>query len=76
LNFSFIIKEMSKVEQIEAEIASLTPAEVRQVADWLEHLLANTWDRQLEQDVKGGKLDRFMKEAHENHRQKKTRPFP
>ena len=28
---------MSKVEQIEAEIAELSPAEARQVAKWLEN---------------------------------------
>ena len=65
---------MSKVEQIESEIAELSPAEARQVAKWLEELLADEWDRQIAFDAKAGKLDRFVEEALEEHRQGKTTP--
>ena len=66
---------MSKVEQIEAEIAELSPAEARQVAKWLAELLADEWDRQIAFDAKAGKLDRFVEEALEEHRQGKTTPL-
>ena len=66
---------MSKVEQIEAEIAELSPAEARQVAKWLEELLADEWDRKIAVDAKAGKLDRFVEEALEEHRQGKTTPL-
>ena len=67
---------MSKVEQIESEIAELSPAEARQVAKWLEELLADEWDRQIAADAKAGKLDRFIDEALEEHRQGKPTPLP
>ena len=67
---------MSKVEQIESEITKLTSAEARQVAKWLEEFLADEWDRQIAEDAKAGKLDRFIEEALEEHRQGKTTPFP
>lgn len=66
---------MSKVEQIEAELAKLTPAEARQVAKWLEEFLADEWDRQIEEDAQAGKLDRFIEEALAEHRQGKTTPL-
>lgn len=67
---------MRSVEEIKAEIAKLTPAEVRQVARWLEEYAASIWDKQIEDDAAAGKLDRFIEEALEEHRQGKTRPLP
>ena len=67
---------MRSVEEIEAEIAKLTPAEVRQVAKWLAEYEAEFWDKQIEGDAAAGKLDRFIEEALEEHRQGKTRPLP
>jgi hypothetical protein len=34
------------------------------------------WDRQIEEDVRAGKLDKFAEEALREHRECKTRPFP
>ncbi len=67
---------MRSVEDIEAEIAKLGPAEVRQVAKWLAEYEAELWDKQIAEDVAGGKLDRFVNEALEEYRQGKTRTLP
>jgi hypothetical protein len=67
---------MRRVEEIKAEITRLTPAEVRQVAKWLAEYEAELWDKQIEQDAAASKLDRFIEEALEEHRQGKMRPFP
>jgi hypothetical protein len=67
---------MRSVEEIEAEIAKLTPAEVRQVAKWLAEYEAEFWDKRIEGDTAAGKLDRFIEEALEQHRQGKTRLLP
>jgi hypothetical protein len=67
---------MRSVEEIEAEIAKLKPAQVRQVARWLAEYEARLWDKQIEADAAAGKLDRFIKEALEEYRQGKTRPLP
>jgi hypothetical protein len=63
---------MRSVEEIEAEIAKLTLAEVRQVAKWLAKYRAELWDKQIEEDALSGKLDRFIEEALDEHRQGKT----
>ena len=54
---------MRSVQEIEAEIAKLTPAEVRQVTKWLTEFLADEWDKQIEADAKSGKLDFLFEEA-------------
>lgn len=59
---------MRSVEEIEAEIAKLTPAEVRQVAKWLAEHQAELWDKQIEEDAAAGKLDKFIEEALKEHR--------
>lgn len=64
---------MRSVEEIEVEIAKLKSAEVRQVAKWLVEYEAELWDKQVEVDAADGKLDRYIEEALEEHRQGKTR---
>jgi hypothetical protein len=36
----------------------------------------DAWDRQIEADIKAGRLDRLAEEALADHRSGKTRPFP
>ena len=66
---------MRSVEEIEAEIAKLAPAEVRRVAKWLEEYAAELWDKQIEKDAAAGRLDRFIEEALEEYRRGKTHPI-
>ena len=36
----------------------------------------DAWDRQIEADIKAGRLDRLAEKALADHRAGKTRPFP
>ena len=57
--------------EIEAAIAQLPEAEVRQLAQWLEHYLEDAWDKQMQEDLASGKLDKLIAEAEadiDNHR--------
>jgi hypothetical protein len=67
---------MRSVKEIEAEIAKLTPDEVRQISKWLAEYEAELWDKQIESDAHAGRLDRFIEEALEEHRRGETRPLP
>lgn len=49
--------------EIEAAIAQLPEAEVRQLAQWLENYLDDAWDKQMQEDLASGKLDKFIAEA-------------
>ena len=67
---------MRSVEEIEAEIAKLKPADVRQAAKWLTEYQADLWDKRIENDATTGKLDQFLKEAIDEYRQGNTRLLP
>lgn len=47
---------MTKLEQIEISIAELPPQDVAKLKQWLEEFHADLWDRQIEADIKAGKL--------------------
>jgi len=50
---------MSKVEAVEREVQSLSPAELAAFREWFHEFEAAVWDRQFEEDVRTGKLDRL-----------------
>ena len=54
---------MSTVQEIEQAIRALGPGDLAALRDWFAAYDAEVWDRQLEQDVAAGRLDRFAEEA-------------
>jgi len=54
---------MSKVENIEREIQKLTPSELEAFRRWFREYDSDEWDRQIEEDVRAGKLDKLAEEA-------------
>jgi hypothetical protein len=66
---------MTKLERIEQDIASLSRADLWKLADWLAVFRAEQWDRQIEEDVKAGRLDKLAEEALADHRAGRTRPL-
>ena len=67
---------MSKVEQIETDIAKLSAIEARQVAQWLAEFLADEWDKEIETDAKAGKLDFLFDESATERRTGTLREWP
>jgi hypothetical protein len=55
------------VKEIEGAIAQLPPTKVAELAEWFEEFHAQLWDKQLEEDVKAGRLDSLLKEAAKDH---------
>jgi len=58
---------MNRVEQIESEIRQMTPEELANFRAWFAEFDAQCWDRQLEEDVKAGKLDELAARALRDH---------
>lgn len=54
---------MSKVEEIEAAIESLSEEEYVCLRKWFSEKDWEKWDRQIEADSEAGKLDFLMREA-------------
>ena len=64
---------MSKVENIEREIQKLTPSELEAFRRWFREYDSDEWDRQIEEDVRAGKLDKLADEALAAHRAGKSK---
>lgn len=54
---------MSKVEEIEAAIESLSDEEYVRLRKWFSEKDWEKWDRQIDADSESGKLDFLIKEA-------------
>ncbi len=57
---------MSKIEQLQEEIAHLTPEQLAAFDKWYAEYMADAWDRQIEADSLAGKLDFLVEEARED----------
>jgi hypothetical protein len=64
---------MSEVDNIEREIQGPTPSELAAFRRWFIEFDAQVWDRQIEEDVREGKLDKLADEALAAHRVGKSK---
>ena len=64
---------MSVIEKLQAEITQLTPPERRTLFNWLEEVVSDDWDRQIEADALAGKFDKLAEEALAEHRAGRSR---
>ncbi len=64
---------MTRVESLEREIAKLTPEELAAFREWFANYDADAWDRQIEDDVRAGKLDRLADVALAAHDRGETK---
>jgi len=62
------LKVISGVNEIEAAVVRLTPAELDAFRTWFAEFDAAAWDRQIEDDVAAGRLDALADEAVEDPR--------
>ena len=51
------------VEDLESTISRLSAEELDRFSEWFEGLMADRWDREIEADVKAGRLDTVGKLA-------------
>jgi hypothetical protein len=66
---------MSKVEQLEQQIQSLSAQELAEFRDWFSEFDWAVWDRKLERDAASGKLDKFAERALKDYTSGKTTPL-
>jgi hypothetical protein len=58
---------MSRVEQLEQQIAELDEAELQALRVWFVRFDAEAWDRQIEADASNGRLARLAERALQDH---------
>ena len=64
---------MTRVEKLEHEIQKLSRDELAGFRDWFRKYDSDEWDREIEQDIQAGKLDRLAEEAITAHKAGRTR---
>jgi len=64
---------MSKLDQIETAITSLSPTDLARFREWFEAFDAKQFDEKIERDSIGGRLDGLADAAIVEHRAGKTR---
>ena len=63
------------VKEIENAIVSLPPTEIAELAKWFEEYHAQLWERQIEQDLKSGRLDTLLEEAKQDLESDRCNPL-
>ena len=64
---------MTKIEKLEREVQELSRAELAAFRDWFREYDSDEWDRQIEEDVRGGKLDALAEEAIADYKAGRTK---
>jgi hypothetical protein len=68
---SLEVLRMTKVEELERAVTSLTAEEYREFRQWFLERDWAQWDQQIEEDARAGKLDFLIREALEAKQQGK-----
>lgn len=64
---------MSKIEELKSTIEALPEDEFIELRQWFSEKDWQKWDKQIEEDSKGGKLDFLMKEAMSEKKRSKLK---
>jgi hypothetical protein len=64
---------MASVEEIRAAIERLPKRDLARFRRWFVKYDAEAWDRQIDADAAGGKLDALGREALQEHRAGRTK---
>jgi hypothetical protein len=64
---------MSELEQLEQQVLQLPPEDLAKFRTWFIELDHQLWDKQIEDDVAAGKLDRLIAEVRAEFKAGKTR---
>jgi len=59
---------MTKVEKIEQAVRNFSSAELSAFREWFLNYDASVWDRQIEEDIRAGKLDKLSAKALADHK--------
>jgi hypothetical protein len=66
---------MSSVVEIESALRALPVKDARAVADWLQEYLDHQWDKQMDEDMTAGRLDKLAEQALDHYRAGRVKPL-
>lgn len=61
------------VRDLENAVTGLSLEELQRFREWFIGFDSDAWDRQIEEDIRSGKLDALAESALQAHREGKTR---
>ena len=64
---------MARVEQLTIEVQQLNRDELAAFRDWFRKYDSDEWDKEIEEDVSAGRLDKLANEAIAEHRAGRTK---
>jgi len=64
---------MTRVQKLEHQVQKLSREELAAFREWFRNYDSDEWDRQIEEDVRAGKLERFAEEAIAVHEARRTK---
>jgi len=63
---------MSTLQEVETAVRHFTAEDLARFRAWFLDYDAEVWDRQLEEDIRAGRLDALAEEALQEHRAGRT----
>jgi len=66
---------MSTITEIESALRALPLDDARTVAAWLQEYLDEQWDKQIDQDIDAGRLDKLADQALDHYRAGRVKPL-
>lgn len=70
----FLGDDMS-LHELEAAVAQLPAKDLSAFAQWFEEYLADAWDRQIEEDIRAGRLDGLARQADADFEAGRCKPL-
>lgn len=64
---------MARVEELANEVQQLNRDELAAFRDWFRKYDSDEWDKEIEQDVLSGRLDKLANEAIAEHKAGRTK---
>jgi hypothetical protein len=62
--------------EIKTAVMNLPRSELTKLLDWLDDYQESIWDKQIEEEMKSGKLNHLIEEARSDFREGKYPPSP
>ena len=64
---------MARIEELANEVQRLNRDELAAFRDWFRKYDCDEWDKEIEEDVQAGRLDKLANEAIAEHRAGRTK---
>jgi hypothetical protein len=66
---------MSTVTEIKTAFKRLPEQDRRKLAEWIQENMEKAWDRQIEDDIAAGKLDKLAEQAVSHYKAGRVKPL-